>query len=262
MRKIVIALALLAAATVRAQSRSMEVGKLTVSKIEFVFTGSPSGETVISAVGPGGVATASCARSDALVLADTVLKVTKARPERAAGESLRYSILCGMMMVERLITDRGDELSVAIGARQQFYAIRVTAAQADSFAALIGRAASAYTATPAEMDSIGDGRQIGALFDFQVEKPAQPFPSNPDPVYPESLRARKIGGSAILSFVVDASGKIDPTSIRVLRTDSPQFAGAAREVLPRLRFYPAEVGGQKVRQLVQMPFVFTAPPTH
>ena len=35
------------------------------------------------------------------------------------------------------------------------------------------------------------------------------------------------------------------------------FEDAVREALPRIRFIPAEVGGKKVRQLVQMPFVFT-----
>jgi protein TonB len=35
------------------------------------------------------------------------------------------------------------------------------------------------------------------------------------------------------------------------------FEDAVRVALRRMRFIPAEVGGRRVRQLVQMPFVFT-----
>jgi protein TonB len=34
------------------------------------------------------------------------------------------------------------------------------------------------------------------------------------------------------------------------------FTNAVKAVLPQMKFYPAEVGGRKVKQLVQMPFQF------
>jgi outer membrane biosynthesis protein TonB len=46
-------------------------------------------------------------------------------------------------------------------------------------------------------------------------------------------------------------------SVRVVQSDNDLFADAVRVALGRLRFTPAEVGGKKVSQLVQMPFVFT-----
>jgi outer membrane biosynthesis protein TonB len=42
-----------------------------------------------------------------------------------------------------------------------------------------------------------------------------------------------------------------------VQSDNDLFADAVRAALGRLRFTPAEVGGKKVSQLVQMPFVFT-----
>jgi outer membrane biosynthesis protein TonB len=41
-----------------------------------------------------------------------------------------------------------------------------------------------------------------------------------------------------------------------VRSDSPLFDEAVRSALGRMRFAPAEIAGRKVRQLVEMPFVF------
>jgi periplasmic protein TonB len=42
-----------------------------------------------------------------------------------------------------------------------------------------------------------------------------------------------------------------------VRSDNRLFEDAVKEALRRMRFISAEAGGRKVRQLVQMPFVFT-----
>jgi periplasmic protein TonB len=43
----------------------------------------------------------------------------------------------------------------------------------------------------------------------------------------------------------------------VLKSSHEQFTAAVRNALPNMRFYPAEVGGRKVKQLVQQPFTFS-----
>jgi protein TonB len=43
---------------------------------------------------------------------------------------------------------------------------------------------------------------------------------------------------------------------KVLKTTHELFASAVRNALPNMKFLPAEVGGRKVKQLVQQPFVF------
>src|ERR1043166_6222295 len=95
------------------------------------------------------------------------------------------------------------------------------------------------------------------LFDFQVEKPAASNPSNQPPTYPNQLRAANIEGQVVAKFVVDTNGRADMKTFEIVKTDHELFTSAVRNVLPNYRFFPAELGGRKVKQLVQMPFVFT-----
>ena len=95
------------------------------------------------------------------------------------------------------------------------------------------------------------------LFDFQVEKPASANPSNNPPVYPNQLRAANIEGQVVAKFVVDTTGRADMRTFEVIKSDHDAFTAAVRNALPNMRFFPAEVGGRKVKQLVQMPFQFS-----
>ena len=95
------------------------------------------------------------------------------------------------------------------------------------------------------------------LFDFQVEKPAASNPSNQPPSYPNQLRAANIEGQVVAKFVVDTTGRADMKTFEIVKSDHELFTSAVRNVLPNYRFFPAELGGRKVKQLVQMPFVFT-----
>ena len=91
----------------------------------------------------------------------------------------------------------------------------------------------------------------------QVDRQAGLIPGVRPPTYPEALRSAGVEGKVIVEFVVDERGQPVQGSIRVVQSDNDLFADAVRVALGRLRFTPAEVGGKKVSQLVQMPFVFT-----
>jgi len=93
-------------------------------------------------------------------------------------------------------------------------------------------------------------------FEFQVEKQVAVQPGNPAPRYPDMLRSSNVEGEVLAQFVVDTSGKADMKEFKVLKSTHDMFTSAVRAVLPNMKFYPAEVGGRKVRQLVQMPFQF------
>lgn len=95
------------------------------------------------------------------------------------------------------------------------------------------------------------------LFDFQVEKPASARSDNPAPVYPVQLRTAGVEGSVIAKFVVDTNGLAEMRTFQIVRSDHDAFTAAVREGTANLRFNPAQVGGRKVRQLVQMPFTFS-----
>jgi protein TonB len=100
-----------------------------------------------------------------------------------------------------------------------------------------------------------DGSQT--YFEFQVEKQAAPANDNPRPRYPDMLRSANVEGEVIAQFVVDQNGKADMSTFKVLKSSHDLFTASVKNVLPSMRFLPAEVGGSKVKQLVQMPFVFS-----
>lgn len=93
-------------------------------------------------------------------------------------------------------------------------------------------------------------------FDFQVEKPVGAMPGSAGPRYPDILRSGGVEGQVLAQFVVDTTGRVEVASFRVLRSDHAMFEQAVRSALPNMRFLPAEIGGRKVKQLVQQPFVF------
>ena len=103
---------------------------------------------------------------------------------------------------------------------------------------------------------VGGGSRSEVFRGEQVEKPAALAPGNPPPVYPETLRQRGIQGAVTADFVVDANGLVELETLRFVRSDNTLFEEAVRSALRRMRFIPAEIAGQKVRQLVEMPFVF------
>lgn len=94
-------------------------------------------------------------------------------------------------------------------------------------------------------------------FDFQVEKPVVMAPGAQGPAYPDMLRTAGIEGTVLAEFVVDTTGRADMSTFRALKSDNDLFTASVRNALQRMRFLPAEVGGHKVKQLVQQPFQFS-----
>jgi len=93
-------------------------------------------------------------------------------------------------------------------------------------------------------------------FEFQVEKPVRLASGSPNPAYPAELKAAKVSGVVLAQFVVDTLGRAEVSTFKVLKSDHQLFTEAVKNTLPDLRFIPAEVGGRKVKQLVQQPFTF------
>ena len=94
-------------------------------------------------------------------------------------------------------------------------------------------------------------------YEYQVEKQVSPLPGNPAPRYPDMLRSANVEGEVLAQFVVDTTGKADMREFKVLKSTHDLFTNAVKASLPNMKFYPAEVGGKKVKQLVQMPFQFS-----
>jgi len=111
---------------------------------------------------------------------------------------------------------------------------------------------------------VAKGKEGGAVvqsdqpyFEFQVEKPVVPAPGSTQPRYPDMLRQAGVEGEVLAQFVVDTTGKAEPGSLKILKSSHDMFVQSVKNALPQMKFIPAEVGGRKVKQLVQQPFTFS-----
>jgi protein TonB len=95
------------------------------------------------------------------------------------------------------------------------------------------------------------------FFEFQVEKQVQQIPGTGNLRYPDMLRSANVEGEVLAQFVVDTTGHYESGTFKVLKSSHDLFTAAVKNALPQMRFYPAEVGGRKVKQLVQQPFTFS-----
>ena len=96
-------------------------------------------------------------------------------------------------------------------------------------------------------------------FEFQVEKPAEMLAESPKPKYPSVLESSGIAGEVQAQFVVNTQGKADLDQFKVLKSTNELFTQAVKNVLPRMKFSPAMIGGKPVNQLVQQSFQFAVP---
>src|SRR5439155_23731610 len=78
-------------------------------------------------------------------------------------------------------------------------------------------------------------------FEFQVEKQVAPMPNNPGPRYPDMLRSANVEGEVLAQFVVDADGRAEMNTFKVLKSSHDLFTNAVKAALVNMRFYPAEV---------------------
>ena len=111
---------------------------------------------------------------------------------------------------------------------------------------------------------VAKGKEGGAVvqsdqpyFEFQVEKPVVPAPGSTSPRYPDMLRQAGVEGEVLAQFVVDTTGKAEAGSLKILKSSHDMFVQSVKNALPQMKFIPAEVGGKKVKQLVQQPFTFS-----
>ncbi|MCL4213423.1 MAG: energy transducer TonB [Gemmatimonadales bacterium] len=74
--------------------------------------------------------------------------------------------------------------------------------------------------------------------------------------YPSNMRRMGVTGMVQLQFVVDAQGRVESSSIKVMSASAPQLAQAAQRVAAEIEFTPALIQGRPVRTLVLLPIVY------
>jgi TonB family protein len=95
-----------------------------------------------------------------------------------------------------------------------------------------------------------------AFTEVEVDSMVERDPNSAAPVYPPELLSRRVEGSTFVNYVVDTTGRVDTTTIRVIRTSHQLFARSVRSALALMRFRPAIQSSRKVRQWVEQNFAF------
>jgi TonB family protein len=91
---------------------------------------------------------------------------------------------------------------------------------------------------------------------LDVEETVVRYEGSAAPVYPRDLLAVGAEGLVHATYVVDSTGRVDTTTIRVVQSDDPRFTESVRTALCVMRFRPAKRGGKTVNQLVEQRFRF------
>lgn len=89
-----------------------------------------------------------------------------------------------------------------------------------------------------------------------VDEPPERI-SSPPLDYPRTMQRAGVEGLVLLQGVVDTTGRIEPNSIVVVRSDQKAFEAPAKQLLRRSLFRPGRVRGRPVRVLIQLPIQFT-----
>jgi protein TonB len=93
-----------------------------------------------------------------------------------------------------------------------------------------------------------DNAQV--FLEAQLDDPPSVLSPGPSR-YPEVLKAAGISGRVVLEFVVDTSGHVDASSIKIISTPHQGFNNAAREAVRATVFRPGKLRGQPVNVMVR-----------
>ena len=68
--------------------------------------------------------------------------------------------------------------------------------------------------------------------------------------YPSELESRQISGAAVVAFVIDTTGSVEPGTVTFLNGPRHEFAAAVCDGLPKSRYPPFVIEGRKRRVLI------------
>jgi TonB family protein len=78
--------------------------------------------------------------------------------------------------------------------------------------------------------------------------------------YPRRLAFRGLSSAATLRLSIDARGRVDPLSVKVVAFDREEFALLVMDVARRFRFAPAHYRGENVPIIIDIPVEWKARP--
>ena len=155
---------------------------------------------------------------------------------------------------------RPGERADALGAESRAWGTgspqQANGANNASLSARQARSGIEFAPIPLDGESIEPGFGDNAFSAIDVDSIALVDPTSAAPEYPQSLSARHVEGGATLRFVIDSTGFIDMSTVKVMTTTHKLFAQAVVEAMPHMKYRPAKVGARAVRLLVEQAFSF------
>jgi hypothetical protein len=100
------------------------------------------------------------------------------------------------------------------------------------------------------------GTQDSVFTLIEVDSAAVRYAWSAAPAYPQGMLDAKKEGYVKAQWVVDEAGYADTSTFKLIDWTGQEFAKAVRDALPFMRFSPAKMGTQSVKQLVQQEFTF------
>ena len=113
-----------------------------------------------------------------------------------------------------------------------------------------------FTPSPSDAETIEPGIGDNAMSSVEVDSIAVFDATSAAPEYPQTMALRRVEGAAVLRFVIDSTGLIDMSTVRVMSVTHSAFARAVLEAMPNMKFRPASIAGHPVRLLVEQMFSF------
>jgi protein TonB len=90
------------------------------------------------------------------------------------------------------------------------------------------------------------------------ERPA--LLSAPPPDYPVLLKQAGIQGRVILRAVIDTTGRVEPASVRIMKSPNPAFDQPTKDWVLKALFRPARLHGRGVRVFINLPVDYSLTP--
>jgi len=90
------------------------------------------------------------------------------------------------------------------------------------------------------------------------ERPA--LLSAPPPEYPPLLKQAGIQGRVILRAVIDTTGRVEPASVKIMKSPNPAFDQPTKDWVLKALFRPARLHGRGVRVFINLPVDYSLTP--
>jgi len=104
-----------------------------------------------------------------------------------------------------------------------------------------------------------ESRAIRTFRAWDLDQPVR-WLTAPQFAYPRELRPRRIAGQAVVRVVIDTSGRVDERSIEILELPDSAFEAPLKQMMTKVMFSPARIGGKPVRSLLSYRLRLAPPP--